>query len=83
MTADAPKPYFADGMPLPAQNLHTRPFWDACREHRLLIQCCVDCGIHRSPPKPLCARCGSFAASGEASLVGGWPAVSHPNALAP
>ena len=61
MTDAAQPPFFADGMPLPALDLHTRPFWDACREHRLLVQRCGDCGAHRSPPKSLCAGCASFA----------------------
>lgn len=61
MSASKPPPFFADGMPQPRFDLHTRPFWDACREHRLLIQRCSECGAHRSPPKALCADCGSFA----------------------
>ena len=61
MTDADSTPFFAAGMPLPALDVHTRPFWDACREHRLVIQRCEDCGAHRSPPKPLCATCASFA----------------------
>ena len=60
MNHDGSIPYFADGMPLPVLDAHTRPFWNACREHRLLIQSCADCRTHRSPPKPLCGSCGSF-----------------------
>ncbi len=52
--------YFAQGMPQPRLDPDTRPFWEACRDHRLLVQRCADCGAHRSPPKPVCWRCGSF-----------------------
>lgn len=61
MTVDAPAPYFADGMPLPVADLHTKPFWDACREHRLVVQRCTGCGTHRSPAKAVCWSCGSFS----------------------
>ena len=36
-------------------------FWfDAAREHRLVIQCCSDCGALRHPPAPACPQCRSF-----------------------
>lgn len=52
--------YFADGMPLPGIEAYSRPFWEACNAHRLLVQRCADCGTHRSPQKPVCASCGCF-----------------------
>ena len=60
MSVDEPAAYFEDGMPLPKLDEHTRPFWEACIQHRLLVQCCAGCRTHRSPPKPLCGSCGSF-----------------------
>ena len=60
MPVDSSDAYFPEGMPQPTRNLDTRPFWEACGEHRLLVQRCADCGAHRSPPKPVCWRCGSF-----------------------
>jgi hypothetical protein len=47
-------------MPLPAVTDDTRPFWDACRRHELVIQCCTGCGAFRHPPSPVCWRCRSF-----------------------
>ena len=35
-------------------------FWDALKEHRLLIQRCMDCGIVRHPPRPMCPTCQSL-----------------------
>ena len=52
--------YFPDGMPLPRLDANSRRFWEACNEHRLLVQRCAACGAHRAPPRPLCGRCGSF-----------------------
>ncbi|MEU5987565.1 MaoC family dehydratase N-terminal domain-containing protein [Spirillospora sp. NPDC047418] len=37
-------------------------FWfEAAREHRLVIQRCADCKSLRHPPGPCCPQCGSFA----------------------
>ena len=35
----------------------------AALEHRLVLQRCASCGIHRHPPRPLCPYCHSFAAA--------------------
>lgn len=35
-------------------------FWDGCKEHKLLIQKCAECGTLQHPPRPLCAKCHSF-----------------------
>jgi uncharacterized OB-fold protein len=34
-----------------------RPFWDGCREGRLMMQCCEKCGFKRYPASPICPRC--------------------------
>ena len=60
--------YFPEGMPLPGMDATSRPFWAACNEHRLLVQRCAECGVHRSPPQPLCGRCGSFESDWSDSL---------------
>lgn len=43
----------------PLINQDTRPFWESCREGRLTIQKCSDCGTYRHPPSPVCHRCRS------------------------
>jgi len=35
----------------------TAPFWDACREHRLMVQKCSDCSAHQFYPRPFCLAC--------------------------
>jgi uncharacterized OB-fold protein len=37
----------------------TGPFWDAARQHRLIIQRCGDCGAYQFYPRPFCLRCQS------------------------
>lgn len=44
----------------PSTTRDTQFFWDALREHRLLIQRCGDCGTLRHPPRPMCPRCNSL-----------------------
>jgi uncharacterized protein len=39
----------------------TAPFWAACRERRLVVQRCKDCGHHQFYPRPLCLACESRA----------------------
>jgi uncharacterized OB-fold protein len=51
----------------------TQFFWDAAKEHRLLIQRCAGCGTLRHPPRPMCPRCNSLewdtvTASGRGTL---------------
>lgn len=43
--------------PLPTLTDENRPFWDACREGRLRMQCCGACGHLRYPISPFCPRC--------------------------
>jgi len=52
---------FGPGMPRPTIDADTEAFWSACREHRLVVQRCAECGAHRFAPAPVCHRCRSFA----------------------
>lgn len=66
---DAPRPK----RPRPAINRDNRFWFDAAKEHRLVIQRCAGCGTLRHPPRPRCDRCGSYdwdalAASGRGSV---------------
>lgn len=44
---------------LPEIRADTKPFWEACQRHELLIQRCSHCGTFRHPPRPLCHKCNS------------------------
>lgn len=42
---------------LPAPDPDSVPFWAACREGRLIIQCCPVCDEFRWPPMEFCPHC--------------------------
>lgn len=44
-------------LPPPADEV-TAPWWEATREHRLLVQKCDGCGHAQHPPRALCVGCG-------------------------
>ncbi|WP_067461422.1 bifunctional MaoC family dehydratase N-terminal/OB-fold nucleic acid binding domain-containing protein [Actinomadura macra] len=46
--------------PRPALNPDNAFWFEAAREHRLVIQRCADCKSLRHPPGPCCPQCGSF-----------------------
>jgi len=43
--------------PLPAPTPVTRRYWEALREHRLLIQKCMNCGSSVFYPRMFCPKC--------------------------
>ena len=45
--------------PLPAPDLDSRPYWEAARQHKLMIQKCATCGHYSFPPHHYCRRCRS------------------------
>ncbi len=45
--------------PLPFVTDESRPFWDGCREGKLLLQYCDACQRHQFYPRLYCMRCGS------------------------
>lgn len=46
--------------PRPAVNRDNAFWFEAAREHRLLIQRCASCATLRHPPGPCCPECNSF-----------------------
>ena len=34
-------------------------YWEGLREHRVLVQQCAACRLHRFPPMPACPHCGA------------------------
>ncbi len=45
--------------PIPKPTPETKPFWDAAKQHRLLIQRCGGCRQHYFYPRPQCPHCFS------------------------
>ena len=43
--------------PLPSSSPWSRPFWEGCKRHELLIQHCKDCGDNIFYPKLYCPNC--------------------------
>ena len=47
--------------PLPTVDyLDHKPFWDATRSGKIMVQKCTACGAVRFPPRPACTKCGSL-----------------------
>ena len=44
-------------IPAPVPTELSRPFWDAAREGRLVLQKCANCGAFRWTPQILCTVC--------------------------
>jgi uncharacterized OB-fold protein len=53
-------PLFGPSMPVPLIDSETREFWEACKNHRLVVQQCTECGSYRFAPAPLCYACRSL-----------------------
>ena len=45
--------------PLPVVDDLNRPYWEAAREGRLLLQHCTTCGLFQFYPRPFCRRCAA------------------------
>lgn len=43
--------------PIPVPDDATRPFWDAAKERRLVVQRCTICGYYNHPPRTVCDAC--------------------------
>lgn len=46
-----------DGRPLPQPTDLSSPFWDACRQHLLIVQRCQACAAYIFPPQDFCRNC--------------------------
>ena len=59
--------------PHPVVDELSRPFWEAARAGKLLLQRCVSCGEHQFYPRPFCLACSGsdlewIPATGKGSL---------------
>ena len=86
MTAPSPTYDASPRFDLPTPDDSTQPWWDACREGKLLIKRCAACSRAHFYPRPFCPHCWSEdvaweQASGRATLYT-WSVV-HTNDLPP
>lgn len=59
--------------PMPKPSKWSRPFWDAAKQHKLVLKKCKDCGHIDHPPYLYCTNCHSdnaewIEASGKGKL---------------
>ena len=59
---------------LPKPGPESIVYWDGCRRHELLIQCCIDCNHFQFYPRIICTSCMSqnvewIKASGRGQVV--------------
>jgi len=71
-----------DGLPAPAQEPLTKPYWEGTRAGRLVIQRCRGCGKHQWGPEWICHRCHAFDLGWEEVAPRGriwsWQRPHHP-----
>jgi hypothetical protein len=68
--------------PLPVPDPESRPFWEAAKAHRLMVQRCASTGQHHFPPTTFCPGAGLerpewVEASGRGKVFS-WIVVRHP-----
>lgn len=68
--------------PIPVADPDSAPFWEGCRQGKLLIQHCNSCNQNQFPPGNICSSCRSDAlvwkeASGRGTVFS-WIVVVHP-----
>ena len=84
MSAPHARPtYLPPGLPGPARDTLSAPFWDGLREGRLRVQRCTRCGTWRFGPEWICHHCHDFDASWEdvepRGRIFSWERVWHPS----
>lgn len=42
---------------VPTVEEETRPYWEGCKRHELMIQKCNGCGSYQHPPRGFCGEC--------------------------
>jgi uncharacterized protein len=60
------------GIPAPRSSLQSQAYWDGCRQHQLLYQCCTACGYHGLSSFNVCAQCHQTTPAWESSAGRGW-----------
>jgi len=68
--------------PRPEPSAESAPYWQALREHRLIVQACRRCGRQRHYPRALCAACFcldyDWVELGGRGSIHSWTVTHHP-----
>jgi len=79
----ARKTYLPGGLPAPARDTLSAPYWDGLREGRLRVQRCTHCGTWRFGPEWICHHCHAFNFAWEEveprGRIFSWERVWHPS----
>ncbi len=82
----APAPattYLPTGLPMPAPDALSLPYWQGLREARLRVQHCRHCGTWQFGPEWLCHQCLAFDPDWQdvepAGRIYSWERVWHPS----
>lgn len=43
--------------PVPTADVETKPYWDACKRHELVLPWCASCKYYFFPPQAICPHC--------------------------
>lgn len=71
-----------EGKFIPTSQPSTKPYWEGCKRHELLLQKCGQCGAQQFYPRSICTGCSSSSldwveASGRGTVLS-WTIVRHP-----
>ncbi len=68
--------------PVPRLTPDNRPFWEACRQHKIMLPWCLGCDRPHWPPGPVCPYCFGEALSWKQAsglgTVSSWVVVHKP-----
>ncbi len=87
MTADSTseddrnEPYLPAGLPAPEVTTLDRPYWEAARDGRLVVQVCGTCAKPQWPPEEICSSCHSvereWADANGKGIIFSWTRIWH------
>lgn len=82
MASNVTSTYLPVGLPGPDISDLDRAYWEAAREHRLVVQVCGPCGAAQWPPEEICSECHSTdrtwkQSSGKGTIFS-WTRIWHP-----
>jgi uncharacterized OB-fold protein len=70
------------GKRLPRPTALSAPYWEGCREGKLLIQRCTACGKHQFYPRNICTACTDgdleWVASSGRGAIRSFTVIRHP-----